>query len=802
MNDFRYALRTLGRSPGFTLIAIVTLALGIGANTAIFSAVNGVLLRPLPFGEPERLVRVFTSTADEARSAHSAGDFRDLQRQNQSLIALAGYRTLIVTVAPRPGEPTQLDAAFVTVDYFDVLAVQAGAGRTFTRQADASSAERLVVLSHGAARDLYGTGAAALGQQPRVDGDPHTVVGVLPPRAEWPERVRVWLLSPREVPPSPMDRDSPEDDREIRYFDAIGRIRPGISLVQAEQDLRRVAALLQQQRPTDSGRDIRIVPLREEIVGDVRPALLMMQAAVGLVLLIACANVASLVMTRAAGRQRELAIRAAVGARRGQLVRQLLAESLLLGVGGGLAGLLLGAWLARVLVRLLPAGVPRVNEIGFDAVVASVTLGTGLLTAILFGIAPAFGAAWADAAHALKRGGERGSARPRARGVLIVAQVALTVVLLAGAGLLLNSLVRLLQTDSGLRPDHVTLVSLMLPQSRYPTGAAQSELYRRILEALTNRPEVRAAGAGFPGPLRGSSATGSFLIEGRPDVPEQRPFANLGAVSGGYFAAMGIPLVAGRTFADSDEADAPEVAIANAALARKYWPGEDAVGKQLRFGDGPGPPWRTIVGVVGDVRQLGLGEAAPPILYIPYRQFPLPFTEIVIRSEAPTSAVASLVQTRLREIDPELPTGEFFTLTDVLGRSVAEPRFRAVLMSVFAALALVLSAVGLFGLVSYSVTQRTREVGIRMVLGANPHRVLLEMMREGIALTLVGIGLGLAGAVASARVIGAFLTGVAPTDQMTLTVVVLVLLAVAGIATYLPSRRALRVEPTAALRAD
>jgi putative ABC transport system permease protein len=345
-------------------------------------------------------------------------------------------------------------------------------------------------------------------------------------------------------------------------------------------------------------------------------------------------------------------------------------------------------------------------------------------------------------------------------------------------------------------------VSLMLPQSRYPTGVAQSELYRRILEALANRPEIRAAGVGFPGPLRGSSATGSFLIEGRPDVPEQRPFANLGAVSGDYFAAMGIPLVAGRTFADSDEADAPEVAIANAALARKYWPGEDAVGKQLRFGDGPGPPWRTIVGVVGDVRQLGLGEAAPPILYIPYQQFPLPFTEIVIRSEAPTSAVVSLVQTRLREIDPELPTGEFFTLTDVLGRSVAEPRFRAVLMSVFAALALVLSAVGVFGLVSYSVTQRTREVGIRMVLGANPYRVLLEMMREGIALTLVGIGLGLAGAVASARVIGTFLTGVAPTDRMTLTVVVLFLLAVAGIATYLPSRRALRVEPTAALRAD
>jgi putative ABC transport system permease protein len=800
MNDLRYALRTLRASRGFTLAAILTLALGIGANTAVFSVVNGVLLKALPFGEPERIVRVFTIAPDARRSGHSAGDFRDLQQENQSLAALAGYRTSVFAVTPRAGEPMYLDGAHVTVDYFDVLAVAAESGRTFTRTADGSLGARLAVLSQRAARDLYGSGDRAVGERPRIDGEPYTVIGVLPARAAWPETTRIWVLSPREVPPS-LDLTRSDNDRDVQYFDAIARVKPGVSLAGAAQDLRRVGALLQQRRGSGSERrDLGISPLREEIVGNVRFGLVVFQAAVGLVLLIACANVSSLIIARASGRQRELAIRAAMGAARWQLIRQLLIESGVLGLTGGWVGLLLGAWLTPILVRMLPAGVPRSQEIGLDAVVAAMTFATALATALLFGIMPAVHASRADAASTLKRTGERGSTRARARAALVVGEVALTLVLLAGAGLLLNSLLRLQRTESGLQPDDVTLVSLAVPQTRYPTGASQVELYRRVLEGLTNRPEIQAVGVGFPGPLRRSSAAGSLAIEGRPDAdPAQRPYANLGSVSGGYFAAMGIPLVTGRTFAESDSATAPRVAIANLALARTYWPGENAIGKRLRLDDSP---WITIVGIVGDVRQLGLAEEPPAMLYFPYQQFRIPFTEIAIRSAAAQGTIASWVRRELRGIDPDLPLGSIRTLEGVLHGAVAQPRFRAFLVSAFAGVALVLAAVGVFGLISHSVTQRTREVGIRMALGADPGQILRATMRDGVRLALLGIGLGLAGALAASRVIRSFLFGVEPTDPMTLGGVALLLLSVATLATYLPSRRALRVDPVAALRAE
>ncbi len=804
MNDLRYALRTLAASPGFTIVAVVTLALGIGANTAIFSVVNGVLLRPLPFGEPDRIVRVYTTSANDTRGGHSAADFRDLQRANQSLAALAGYRSILVTVAPRPGEPVQLEGAFVTVEFFDALGVAAAHGRVFARATDGTPGERLVVLSHDAAARLYGGAAQAVGQRPRVDGEPHTIAGVTPPQVAWPEGARIWVLSTREVPRSPVETPAGENERGVRYFEALGRLRAGVTVEQAREDLRRVGALIEKEHGESAERQsFDLAPLGEEIVGDVRSGLLLMQAAVGLVLLIACANVSSLLIARATGRQRELSIRAAIGAGRRQLVRQLLVESLALGVAGGAAGLLLAAWLTGLLVSVLPAGIPRADAISVDYVVSAVTLVAALAAGIVFGTMPALQASRADAAAALKRAGERGSGRARARAALVVAEIALTLVLLASAALLLNSFVRLLRTDSGMRPDHVSLVGLMIPQSRYPAGDAQTELYRRLVDAIAPRAEIEAAAVGFPRPFGGMRASGTFIIEGRPARgPDDRASANIGSVSGGYFAAMGIPLLAGRTFADSDGAKAPEVAIVNVALARRYWPGENAVGKRLRFDDSAEAPWRTVVGIAGDVRQLSLKEEPPPILYIPYAQFPLPFTDVIVRSSAPPSTIASLVRSTLREIDPDLPPGELTTLDAALGRSLAQPRFRAILIGTFAVLALVLAAVGLFGLISYSVTQRTREIGIRMALGARPRQVLGALMREGLVLAAIGTAIGLGAALVAGRLIAAFLYGVRATDPLTLAVVAAVLLGVALLATYLPARRALRVDPIAALRIE
>jgi putative ABC transport system permease protein len=637
----------------------------------------------------------------------------------------------------------------------------------------------------------------------RVNGEPHTVFGVLPPGVAWPERARIWVLSRGAVPPSPLDLSDPAADREVRYFEAIGRLRPGVTLAQARDDLARLSERIQARHEiTSAQRTIRVGSLDEQIVGDARPALLIMQGAVGLVLLIACANISSLFIARATGRKQELAIRAALGAGRGRLMRQLLVESVLMGSLGAMAGLLLGSWLIVLLVGILPDGIPRVEGIGLDRTVAVVALIVGVGCGILFGTLPALQASRVDGGAALSSRSERTSTgRARGRSALVVAEIALTLVLLVAAGLLINSFLRLQRVDSGFATEHVTIMSLAVPQSRYATGPSQAELYRRLVEGLAARPEVQAVGVGFPGPLRGDNAKGAFYIEGRADAQgDDRAFALIGSVSGGYFGALGIPLLAGRTFADGDAATAPEVAVVSAEFARRYWPDQNAVGKRLRFD--PNADWRTVVGVVGDARQLGLHEGAPPVLYIPYTQFPLPFTNLAVRSTAPAGAVASLMRAQVAAVDPALPSGEISNLQGILDRSVAEPRFRSFLLGAFASIALVLAAVGVYGLISYSVTQRRREIGIRVALGAVPGQVLLAILREGVLLAAIGIVIGLAGAWAAARVLSRFLFGVSAADPLTFAAVSMVLLVVSCLASYIPSRRALRVDPVVALRAE
>ena len=803
--DLRYALRTLVKNQGFTLVAMLTLAVGICANTAIFSVVNGVLLRPLPYPDPDRVVNLWTSTAQEPRSNHSAGEFVDIVEQNRSLSAIAGYRPAVFTVSARAGDPVTVEGLYATVAFFDVLGATPAAGRVFSRSKDLVPADRLVVLGDRAWQQLFGRSPDAVGSRVRVDGVSYAVAGILPPRTEFPENAQVWVLCDKPVPPSPVATRDTIADREVRYFAAIARVRPELSLEQARLDLERVGAAIEQQNPQSaSGRTLRIAPVYDEMVKDVRWALLVLQSAVGLVLLIACANVASLLIARASGRRRELAIRAALGAGRRRLVRQLLTESLVLSVLGGLAGLLLGVWLIGLIVGVLPDTVPRASQIRLDRVVAAGALLMALVTGALFGALPAVHASRTDAMAAAKRSGDRGSSsRAPARAALVVAEIALTLVLLAGAGLLLNSFLRLRHVDSGMRPENVTVLSVALPPSRYPGDEAQGALYARLIEALSDRPGVQAVGVGFPGPLRGSNASGSFDIEGRRSGDRSaQPGANLGTVSGGFFEAMGIPLLAGRTFAESDDGSHPKVAIASVSLARKYWPGETAIGKRVRFDSGDQAPWITIVGLVGDVRQLGLDVSAPPILYIPYKQFTLPFTNVVVRSTAPPATVTAMLRSALASLDSELPFGEITTLQGVLDRSVDQPRFRATLLASFAAAALILAAVGVYGLISYSVGMRTRELGIRLALGAQPRQVLVSIMREGLVLGLLGTALGLGIAFAAVRVISSFLFGVTEGDPLTFGGVALLLLLVTLTASYIPSRRALRVDPIAALRAD
>ena len=795
-HDAGLALRSLWRTPGFAAIAILTLALGIGANAAIFTVVNGVLLRALPFRDIDRIVRIYTATKSEPKGNHSAGGFLDLERRNHSLEAVAGYRQDLVAVTASGQPPVQFQAAYVTPAFFDVVGTPTELGRAF---GPSSSMGKEIVLSHDAWHDLFRDSAAAIGTTVRVNGDPYVLAGVMPEGFRWPDDARVWVLSDKDVPPSPIEKGADPTQRDIHYFQAVGRLRAGWSIAQAQEDLDAVAAALGREYPTTDDRDLRIFSLREELVGDVRPALIVLQGAVGVVLLIACANVSSLLLARTFNRRRELAIRAALGARRRDLLKQLLTESLVLGALGGLAGLLLGAWLVPVLANFAPGGVFRTQYVRLDTTVTVVTMVVALGTGVMFGLLPALQASQANAIATIREMGDRASAaRARARSGLVVLEIALTLMLLAAAGLLLNSFMRLERVDSGFQVDHVVLGELLVPQNRYPTDEQQATLYRQLLERLHQHSELEAVAVGFPGPFHGDNAAGQFYLEGRETGPQS--YANFSTVSGGYFLAMGLRLVAGRTFADTDAKDAPAVMIVNETMARQNWPGQDALGKRVRLDADPKTPWTTVVGVVTDARQLGLHEPPPPIVYLPYAQFTLPFTTVATRSPLPTGSVASLLRSDLASIDPNLAWMEISTLRSVADDSIQQPRFRTTLIGIFAALALLLSAVGVYGLVSYTVTQRMREFGIRMALGAQPSQVLLPVLREGAVLVAIGIALGIAGALATTRVLAGFLYGVGANDPLTFVTVAVVLLAVTLLASYLPSRRAARVDPLAVLR--
>jgi putative ABC transport system permease protein len=806
-HDIRYALRNLLKNPGFAAVAIVTLALGIAATTAVFSVVNGVLLRPLPYQDPERVVQVWSSTKDEPRESHAAADFLDLKRGNRSLSVLAGYREDAITIASGNHDPIRVGGSLVTADFFDVFGMPAVSGRAFTA-ADAGG-EPLVVISETLWTNEFGRDPAIVGSRVRVNTAPHTVAGVMPAAFKFPAGSRVWVLAPKAVPAPPVD--VPGDllvSRQIHFFQAVGRVKPTVTVAQAQADLTAIADGLAKQFPeTNGGRTVTMAPLREGIVSDVREALFILFGAVGVVLLIACANVASLLLARASGRQREMAVRAALGARRGRLVRQLVTESLLLATIGGALGLLAGIWAVDVLTGLMPDGLPRADEIGLDGRVAIVSVLITYASAILFGLVPSLSASRTDAVAALRGAGDRASTagrrRARTRAGLVIGEVALTVVLMVAAGLLANSFYRLRQVNPGFRTEGVTIALVPLPQARYVDGTRQADAYERILETVQQRGGVRSAALSFPSPLEGASAGGRFVIEGQQEsrVRGDRPFAALMSVSGDYFATMGIPVVGGRTFTQDDRPPATTVVIVNTLLARKYFGGENPIGKRIRFG-APGEPWITIVGLVADTRNMGVNEDPSPVLYVPFRHFTLSFMNVVVRAEGGTDAAGATVRDAVKLVDSELAVDQVVPMQDVLRESIAADRFMMLLVAAFGLSAVLLAAVGLYGLISYSVAQRTREIGIRVALGARPGQVMTPVIREGMMLAGIGVALGIAFALASTKLIAAYLFGVGPTDPLTFGAVTALLLGVALLASYIPSRRALRVDPLIALRAE
>jgi putative ABC transport system permease protein len=795
--DVRHAGRRLLRAPGFTLVAVLTLALGIGANSAMFSVVNAVLLRPLPLEEPERLVRLFT--VERAPTEVSGPDFMDFRAQARMLeLAAMERESRTLTGA---GEAERVRVGVVTPGFFELLRASPVLGRTFAEEEMEPGRHRVAVLSHGFWRQRFDADPGVVGRTVRLDGEEHEVVGVAPPGFDYPDERALWVPVVREG----MFATS----RRAVYLTVLGRLREGVTLERAEAEVGTIAARLEEAYPeSNTGVGATLRPLREVVVGDTRRPLLVLLGAVGFVLLIACANVANLVLARAATREGEFAVRMALGAGKGRLVRHLLTESLLLGALGGAVGLLLAVGGTRLLVALGPEGIPRVETVGVDATVLAFTAGVALLTGVLFGLAPALQVRRASLGTLL-RGGGRGAAGGRGNRVragLIVAETALAVVLLVGAGLLLRSFTGLVRVDPGIRSEGVLAFGLALPEARYAEEHRVRAFHADLLERLESIPGVGGAGSVLVLPLSGTSVSLGFAVAGRDPLPAgQRQTMQMRIASEGYFPAVGIPLVRGRSFTAQDREGSPPVVVLNEAAVRRFFPGEEPLGQRILLGwvRDSVPIGGEVVGIVGDVRHFGPGEEPPPEIYLPLSQVPNPAMNVVVRTTAADPlALAGAIRAELRALDPELAPGEIRPLDRVVSERVAQPRLYALLLSLFAAVALVLAAVGIFGVMSYSVAQRTREIGIRMALGAAAPAVQRLVVGRALLLTLAGLGLGTLGALALTRLLEGQLYGVAAADPATFLAAAALLAGVALLAGYLPARRATRVDPLVALRSE
>ncbi|HYS05468.1 MAG TPA: ABC transporter permease [Candidatus Dormibacteraeota bacterium] len=798
--DLRYALRMLAKSPGFTAVAAITLALGIGVNTAIFSVVNGTLLRPLPYPAPDRLMFVTIDRGEHGRRfTLSSSDFQTLKEKMRSFESLAAVRPDRVNFKAG-GEPERITAMWASADFFAALGVAPRIGRGFSAGEDRPGRPPVAVVSHALWQRALSGDPAAVGRTVTLDGRAFTVVGVMPPGFTFLRSSDVW----------PILQLDPPLKRPPFFLRLVGRLRPGVGSAQLGAELGALHDVVRREYPdaTEPRWAFAAEPLKEYIVGDVRPALLVLLVAVGFVLLIATANVSNLLLSRAATRQKEMALRTALGASRRRLVRQLLTESLMLAVVGGGLGLVAGLWGIDLLRAIAPENFPRATDIGIDRAALAFTSIVALASGILFGLAPALQLSKAPLNETLKQGGRgvtESRGRQRMRGLLVAAQTTLALMLLVGAGLMVRSFQRLQEVDPGFIPDHLMTAQIALPQSRAVDPARRTAFYKELVERVRVLPGVEEASFSDSVPPTGLGILEVLGVEGQ-EVPagENHPLIEEILVGTDYFRTLGIPLLSGRPPAASDGADAPPVALVNDTLARRYFPGREAVGKRIRAGGfGPDDPWITIIGVVGDVKNNGLDAGRAPAIYVPYEQLPMEGeTHLLVRSLLGTEGLVEAVRRQVREIDPGLPLGPVRTGGQLLAAATGRPRFNTLLILLFALVAMLLAAVGIYGVVSYSASQRTHEIGVRLALGARPRDVIALVLGQGMRPVLAGVGAGLLGAFLLTRTMRSLLFGVSATDPLTFALIALFLASVALAACYLPARRATRVDPMIALRAE
>jgi putative ABC transport system permease protein len=801
--DIRYGMRMLRKSPGFSAVVILALALGIGANTAIFSVVSAVLLRPLPFSEPDRIVSIHGIDVRNGETGRplSYPDFADLRTQTKTLESVAAYDDGTATLNGA-GDAMHLELCGVSADMFAVLRAKPLFGRVFVSTEDRPGS-RVVILSHRLWRTRFNTDPKVVGGQILLDSKPYTVAGIMPPEFQFPldtQPMDLWMSMGAAV-----DAES-QAERGSHFLRVIGRLRDGLTLEQSNAETTQIAAGLAKQYPdTDGHMGIGIQPEIDALVGKVQPALLLVLGAVGFLLLIACANAANLLLARATGRQREMAIRASLGAGRTRILKQLLTESVLLALAGGALGLLLAVWGSAALTSLPSLGIPRLASAGVDLRALGFTLGVSLLTGVLFGLAPALHASRFNLFGSLKEGGRTatdGTGRSRIRNILVVAQVSLAVVLLIGAGLMIESMYHLLHQSPGFEPQGVLAFDLDLPDARYGKPEQSADFFKELLSRIRNVPGVKNASAVMPLPLSSGILRTSFEIEGHPMAKSDLPRTQIRAVGLEYFQAMRIPLIAGREFTARDDRNASHVIIINQTLARRFFPIQNPLGKHMKPGMSAGKTdtMCEIVGVVGDVKHRNLWQQPDPESYVPYEQNSIGAMNIVVRSENDPMLLLPAVREQVRALDAELPIYHAQRMEEYVAASVAQRRFTSLLCAVFAGVGLLLAVVGLFGVMSYSVAQRIHEIGVRVAVGAEKPDILRLILSEGMRITVVGIGLGLLGAFGVSSIVKSQLFGVSATDPLTFLGVVLVLGLVALAACYIPARRAARVDPMVALR--
>jgi putative ABC transport system permease protein len=800
IQDLRYALRVLIKKPGFTAVAVITLALGIGANSAIFSVVNAVLLRSLPYEDGDRLVWIWGTQPQLDKAPVAPANFLDIKEQNEVFDNVAAFRGQSGALTGQY-EPERVRVAAVSADFFSLFKVLPLLGRVFNNQDEQSGNTQVIILSHALWQRRFGSNPGILDQKLTLNDRPYSVIGVAPAEFQYPTYADLWI---------PLVFDAKEKSiRDTHSLSAVGRLKPGASIEQGQANIGLIAATLEQNYPrTNTGIGMRIVPLKEQITGSIQTQLLIIFAAVGFVLLIACANVANLMLARAASRQKEMAIRTALGAASSRLARLLLTESVVLAVVGGVLGLLLAYWGTQLLVSASPTHIPRVKEIAVDLRVLGFTILLSFLTGILFGITPALQARRTDLNETLKEGGRsssQGLGGYRMRKIFVVSQMALALVLLISAGLMIKSFLKLQQVDLGFNERNLLTMQVTLPRSKYNDGQTRAAFFQRAVDRIKALPGVEGAGAITNLPLSGANDSTSFIIEGREPSPDGKaPLTEYRSITPDYFRAMGIGLVKGRFFDETDQPNTSKVAIINESLARRFFGDQEPIGQRIGL-SGP-PDWREIVGVVRDVRHYGPDNEPKPETYVPYNQNQASYLQygsmaLVIRGENPSNLVSG-VRGEILAVDSSQPVYNAKSMEQVVADSVAQRRLDTLLLALLAGVALLLAAVGTYSVMAYTVAQRTHEMGVRMALGAQPRDVIKLVLGQALSLALIGVTIGLGAAFGLMRFVSGLLYGVSLADPVIYIGLALLLGAVAILASYFPARRATRVDPLSALRSE